>query len=261
MESDGYHWSVVASASAYYVEIDGERVYDADHIAGQTYIYKPSFSTVGSYTVRLTAIGNGINTVSSKPYVYTQSVEQLQRPEISVSYSNPDGFVVGGTIDVEITLATPNAINYQYEIGGRSSSSAELQMSQAMDSPGTFIVRVKALGGVIDDNDIYYIDSLYSAETSMTLLAHPTTAGFQMTSDGIIQWRVVPGANGYDYQISYDGGDFSDITHIGGSSLTIEGFRQYTNITIRVRASANGAADKVSSAWTEWTWTNSNPQN
>ena len=262
VDSRGYIWAAdVHDVSAYYIEINGERVYDADYIAGQTYIFKPSFSTVGSYTVRLTAVGNGINTVSSKPYVYTQSVEQLQRPEISVSYSNPDGFVVGGTIDVEITLATPNAINYQYEIGGGSSSSAELRMSQAMNSPGTFTVRVKALGGVIDDNDIYYVDSLYSAETSMTLLAHPTTAGFQMTSGGIIQWRVVSGANGYDYQISYDGGDFSDIKHIGGSSLTIEGFRQYTNITIRVRASANGAADKVNSAWTEWTWTNSNPQN
>lgn len=261
VESDGYHWSAVATeATAYYVEIDGERVHDADHISGQTYIYKPSFSTVGSHTVRLTAVGNGIDTVSGKPYVYTQYVEQLQRPEISVSYSNPDGFVVGGTIDVEITLASPNAINYQYEIGGRSTSSNALTMSQAMDSPGTFTVRVKALGGVIDDNDIYYIDSLYSAESSMMLLAHPTTAGFQMTSGGIIQWRVVTGAQGYDYQVSYNNGAFSEITHIGGSSLMIENFRQYANITIRVRASANGAANKVNSAWTEWTWTNSSVQ-
>ena len=243
-----------------YDEIDGERVYDADHIAGQTYIYKPSFSTVGSHTVRLTAVGNGINTVSSKPYVYTQSVEQLQRPEISVSYSNPDGFVVGGTIDVEITLATPNAINYQFEIGGRASSSAELQMSQAMDSPGVFTVRVKALGGVIDDNDIYYAESLYSVSTTMTLLAAPTVAGFEMTSDGIIQWKAVSEANGYDYQIAFDRGDFADIVHIGGSSLTVEDFRQYTRITIRVRASANGAANKVNSEWIEWTWVNNNPQ-
>ena len=65
---------------------------------------------------------------------------------------------------------------------------------------------------------------------------------------------------GYDYQVSYNNGAFSEITHIGGSSLMIENFRQYANITIRVRASANGAANKVNSAWTEWTWTNSSVQ-
>ena len=260
VESDGYHWSAVASASAYYVEIDGERVYDADHIASKTYIYKPSFVEVGSYTVRLTAVGNGIDTVSSKPFVYTQQVEQLQRPEITVSYSDPEGFAIGETIDVTIAKPSPHAIKYQYEIGGYAQTSAELQASQAMDSPGVFTVRVKALGGVIDDNDIYYAESLYSVSTTMTLLAAPTVAGFEMTSDGIIQWKAVSEANGYDYQIAFDRGDFADIVHIGGSSLTVEDFRQYTRITIRVRASANGAANKVNSEWIEWTWVNNNPQ-
>ena len=256
IEEDGYHWAAVASSSAYYVEIDGNRVYDADHLAGNEYIFKPVFNTVGSHKVRLTAIGNGIDTVSSIPFVHTQQVEQFERPEISISYSNPEGFVIGATIDVNITKSTPNAINYQYEIGGRSSSSTELSFSQAMDSPGTFMVRVKALGGVIDINDIYYIDSLYSAESSITLLAAPSYAGFQMTSDGIIQWRTTTGANGYDYQISYDGNEFSEVTHIIGNSITVNDFRQYNNITIRVRTSANGASNKINSSWTEWKWTN-----
>lgn len=257
VEADGYHWMSVALSSAYYVEIDGVRVYDADHVAGKEYIFKPSYATVGLHTVRITAIGNGIDTVSGKPLVYTQTVEQLQRPEINVSYSNPEGFTIGATIDVDITKASPNAVYYQYEIGGKASSSTELYASQVMDSPGTFAVRVKALGGVIDDADIYYIDSLYSAETSMVLLAAPTLAGFQMSSDGIIQWRAVTGANGYDYKISFDGNAASEVEHISGSSLKIANFRNYSNITVWVRSSAYGAANKVNSSWTQWTWTNS----
>lgn len=257
VEADGYHWMSVALSSAYYVEIDGVRVYDADHVAGKEYIFKPSYATVGLHTVRITAIGNGIDTVSGKPLVYTQTVEQLQRPEIGVSYSNPEGFTVEATIDVDITKASPNAVNYQYEIGGKATTTSNLHASQAMDSPGTFAVRVKALGGVIDDADIYYIDSLYSAETSMVLLASPTLAGFQMSSDGRIQWRAITGANGYDYKISFDGAAASEITHIYGSSLKVSNFRNYSNITIWVRSSANGAANKVNSSWTQWTWSNS----
>lgn len=259
VESDGYHWNAVAGASTYYVEIDGTRVYDSEHIAGKEYTYKPSYSTIGSHTVRLTAVGNGIDTVSSKAFEYTQTVAQFRRPEISARYSNPDGFVIGGSIIVSVTNATPKAVNYQYEIGGKTSVSSELTASQVMDSQGSFSIKVKALGGVIDENEIYYTDSLYTAEITMILLAPPSLNKFQMSSDGYIQWSAISSAQGYDYQISYDGGEYSDITHINGSSLKINNFRAYTNIKIRVRASANGAANKVNSSWTEWTWTNSNP--
>ena len=256
VEADGYHWMSVALSSAYYVEIDGIRVFDADHLSGKEYIFKPSFDKVGLHTVHLTAIGNGIDTVSGKPLVYTQTVEQLQRPEISVSYSNPEGFTVGATIDVDIIKASPNAVNYQYELGGKAIGTTDLHASQAMDSPGAFAIKVKALGGVIDEADVYYIDSLYSAETSIVILAPPTLAGFQMSTDGIIQWRAITGANGYDYKISLDGSDALEIAHIKGNSLKVSDFRNYSNITIWVRSSANGAVNKVNSAWTQWTWTN-----
>lgn len=258
VESDGYHWNAVPSSSSYYVEIDGKRECDEDHLAGKKYVFKPSYSTIGSHKVRLTAIGNGIDTVSSNAFEYVQTVEQLQRPEISVAYSNPDGFVIGGSLIATITKSSPHAIDYQYEIGGKSTTTSALSASQVMDSQGSFAIKVKALGGVIE-NEIYYVDSLYSAENSMILLASPTLGGFQMSSDGIIQWRSVSNASGYDYQISFDGGEFSELAHIGGCSLVVDDFRQYTNIIIRVRASANGASNKVNSAWTEWTWTNSNP--
>lgn len=263
VEKDGYHWDAIShEATAYYLEIDGVRVNDVGHQAGKEFIFKPSFTTVGSHKVVLTAVGNGIDTVSSKPFIYEQKVEQLQRPLIDVAYS-ADHFVAGGTINVTLKEPLPaNAESYQFEIGGRSTTSKSLTISQTMDSPGTFTIKVKALGGVIDDADMYYIDSLYSKEESMTLLAAPTKAGFEMTSGGYIQWKVVSGAFGYDYYIIADGEAIvgtADSPIVGQSSVKVADFRKYKTITITVRASGNGQ-NVINSEWVSWTWTNSQVQ-
>lgn len=263
VENDGYHWNAVdKEATAYYLEIDGVRVYDIAHKAGQEYIYKPTFTTIGAHIVSLKAIGNGIDTVSSNAYTFTQNVEQLQRPQISTEYSS-ESFVLGGTINVSIeTPIPPHAISYQYEIAGRSNISEQLNFSQVIDSPGTFTIRVKAVGGVIDDEGIFYIDSLYSTQETMILLASPTVSSFEMTAGGYIQWKIVSNALGYDYYIIADNqpilGTEQSPIH-GQSSVKVDNFRQFKSIQIYVRTSGNGS-NVINSEWISWTWTNSQYQ-
>ena len=132
----------------------------------------------------------------------------------------------------------------------------ELTESQVIESPGTYTIKAKAVGGVFDDEKTYYIDSQYTAENQIIILAPPTASSFSINADGIIKWSNVSATIGYDYQISFDDGEFSEITHIGYSSLQIENFKSYKRIKIKVRASSNGDPGRVNSEWIEWSWTN-----
>lgn len=216
----------------------------------------PLYTTVGTHTVKLYAIGDGTTTVNSNNFTYNQQVEIIQAPVITSEYSY-DSFVVGGTISAHITTISPNATEYQYEIAGKTITSNQLTASQVIDNAGTFTIQVKALGGVFDADDVYYVDSQYSTAQQIILLAAPSSSTFVINSDGVISWNGVNSANGYDYQISFNGAEYSEVAHRGYAALeAISNFRSYTNITVKVRASSNGASGKVNSEWTTWTWTN-----
>lgn len=256
-----YHWSGVTNASAYVMEIDGVRVSNEQHVSGREYSFKPNYSSIGTHTVRLYAIGDsGYNNINSDVFTYEQVVKQCLAPEISFRYT-AEQVTTGGAIEVTITTPSANCTKYQYEIAGESRVSDKLIESKPMESTGSYNIRVKALGGTFDSNEVYYIDSQYAGGGTgynMTLLAPPTQASFSLNSDGAFKWATITGAFGYDYQISFDGGEFSEMTHVGQAALNpISGFKNYKTITIRVRATGNGN-NVVTSAWIEYTWTNPN---
>ena len=259
IENDMYKWSSVTNASAYVLEIDGVRVNNEFHVSGSIYSYTPKYDKIGNHTVRLYAVGDGYNNINSDSYNYTQVVAACLAPEISYSYS-AERFVNSGTIDVNITTQSANCSGYSYDIAGTVSASTELSMSKTIESAGqTYYVRVKALGGKFDVQEVYYIDSQYAGGNSgysVTLLAPPTLSSFSINSDGATKWATITGALGYDYQISYDGGEYGSISHTGTASLNpIANYSQYTTIKIRVSACGNGT-NVISSEWIEYTWTN-----
>ncbi len=254
--ADGkYTWSGITNASSYYLEIDGKKVSDDIHVSGSTYSYTPRYTEVATHLVSLKAIGDGRTTLDSAAYNYEQKTALLQAPVFEYRYSS-ETFVTGGSIIVTITTPSPNAVNYQYEIAGVSVVSSESTQSKVIQSPGTYTVRVKALGGVFDVNEVYYVDSQYAGgNDNLTLLASPTE--FSINSDGVVQWKHVQGRYGYEYQISFNGEDFGEtITTSYGATDVIENYKQYRSITIRIRAIGNNG-DTVTSVWNEWTWTNS----
>lgn len=255
-----YVWTGVTNASSYVLEIDGNRVNNDIHVSGESYSYVPHYTTIGNHSVKLYAVGDGYNNINSNNFTYTQVVKACLAPEISYGYSN-EQFVNGGTIDVEITKASDNANGYQYEIAGESITSSAEKASKAIESTGTYVIRVKALGGLFDTDEVYYIDSQFAgggSGYSLTLLAPPTVSSFSLNSDGAVKWATITGSAGYDYAISFDGAEYGETEHSGTASLDpIANFKNYKTIKIRVRASGNGTST-VSSAWVEFIWTNPN---
>ncbi len=255
-----YVWNGVANASSYYMEIDGEKVTDEFHSGTGLYTFTPRFTTAGEHIVTLKAVGDGKNNADSATFVHTQKAKILETPEIEYHYSN-DQVVNGGSIVVNITTPSPNCNKYQYGIGGESITSEDLSFSKVIEGTGDFAISVRALGGSFDSAEIYYVDSQYagggSADT-ITLLGTPSTSLFSINSDGVIKWGSISGSFGYEYKLSYNNGAFGEVTNTAYSNLNpINDYKQYSSISIMVRAKGSADGKTIASEWQEWTWTNS----
>lgn len=259
IDSAGYHWNSNSNVTSYMLEIDGKKVSDNLQNDGASFTYMPKYITAGEHLVRLIAVGNGINTVSSNPFVYKQQTQLLTAPTIEYSYSS-ESFIKNGSVTVKIITPNANASGYLYEIAGESVLAKETTRSKTIENPGVITIKVKTMGGTIDSNEIYYVDSVYTKEYTLILLATPNDSYFSMNGNGEILWNAVQYANGYDYQISIDDGEYGEIIHTGGCKIVtpISNYKNCKKITIKVRTSANGASDKVNSEWVQWTWVNPN---
>ncbi len=254
-----YIWNGVANASSYYMEIDGKKVTDEYHVSGNVYSFTPRYTSAGEHKVTLKAVGDQRGNLDSATFIYTQVAQVLQTPVISYAYSS-DSVVAGGSITVTVTTPSPNATSYAYEIAGETIVEETTSCTKVINNTGSFAIRVKALGGAFDENDVYYVDSRYaggSAADVIVLLGTPSVSSFSINSDGVIKWGAVSGSFGYDYQIAYNGGEFGEITHRSNNALDmIPNYKQYSSISVKVRASGNGTTT-VNSAWVDFTWTNS----
>lgn len=257
IEDDKYKWSEVVNASSYVLEIDGVRVDNSGYVSsGDGYSFVPDYTQKGDHTVRLTAIGDGYNTINSNAYEYTQKVDVCLAPGISYAYSSAN-FEIGGKITVQINTASQNAKGYLYEIAGVSVTSAVLTASQSIESTGVYKVRVKALGGKFDENGVYYLDSQFAGGGTgytITLLAPPTVGSFKLNSYGALSWATITDAKGYDYTLKLDGTETTG--HTGTASLDpIENHENYKTISITLRACGDGV-NVIGSEEVTYTWTN-----
>lgn len=254
-----YTWNSVADANSYYLEIDGKKASDNFHVSGSKYSYTPRYTTDGNHIVKLKAVGDGRNNLDSAEYVYTQKTRILLAPVIEYAYSS-DSFVTGGSITVNITTPSANCSGYQYEIAGQTLTSNELSYSKTIQNTGNYTIRVKALGGIFDSDNIYYIDSLYSGGSAtdvIVLLGSPSLSSFSITPEGTVKWMAVSGTNNYEYQLSFEGDEFGEIKTTGFNNMNIENHTIYATIRVKVRAKGNGN-NVISSEWVVYTWTNPN---
>ena len=250
-----YSWTNSAQATSYSLVIDGKTVQENIMQAGETFSYKPRYTSLGDHTVKLYAVGNGVDTVTSYPFEYVQKTAQLSAPVVTSVVGVRNDETKGGTVTVTVE-AVQNALGYQYEVKGTDEYSAETVYNKTLLEDGVCNVRVKAVGGAIDAGGVYYLDSAYSASTSVNFLAAVNANGFEIDGDGRISWNTVSDAQGYDYCIQYDNGAWTEATHIDVNHVDVTDFSSYGLIRIRVRASADGLNGYVDSVWTEWTWNN-----
>lgn len=256
---NAYHWKSVPDAQGYALYIDGVRVIDQIHVASNIYSFKPSYTTIGKHTVKVYALGDGGKTTVNSPATeYIQNVKILSAPAIRYAYTH-NAVTVGGGIEVNITTPSAYANGYVYEIAGFTEWSTENAFCKTIESPGEYLIRVKAKGGLFDDENNFYIDSVYVGGNDgykIVLLAPPSISSFSINADGAIKWAAINGARGYTYQIAFDNGEFSEFRHSATASLDpIADFRNYR--TIRIKVSVNGDGNNIiSSMPIEWRWNN-----
>lgn len=261
ISNNEYHWAGVANATAYVLEIDGEIFSNQNHTDLNDYTFQPNFTTTGNHTVKLYAVGDdGRNNINSNVFTFVQQVKSCISPEITYRYTK-EQVTHGGAIEVEITKPSDNALKYQYEIAGETILSDKLKEAKVIESAGKYLIRVKAIGGTFDNENIYYKDSQYAGggtASTITLLAAPTLATFTLSSDGVLKWAAINDAIGYDYEIKFDDGEFQPMKHVSQPMIySIGDYKNYKSITIRVRATGRGNT-LITSEWVEWTWNNPN---
>ncbi len=197
-----YEWDSVASASSYILTIDGENVSQNYHTSGNTYTYAPTYDSLGEHLVSLYAQGDGGNTtINSSTFKYNQIVSQLQTPTFEYSYSH-DNYVVDGKIKINITKESPYCTGYNYQIGGTRHSGKETTFEMNPNTAGKIELKVYAIGGGFDENEIYYSDSQSSAICYLNLLTYPSVDTITINKDGVINWSRIPDALGYSYKLS-----------------------------------------------------------
>lgn len=255
-----YVWQSVPNASAYYMTIDGEKVSDEFHVSGSEYSFTPRYDEATVHKVVLFAVGDARNNLNSAEFKYEQKTKVLKSPQIAFAYS-AETFVKNGVLTVTITTPSENCTKYRYEVAGESVDSDKLYYSKTIQNTGKYSVRVMALGGTFDENEVYFVNSEYTGGNAafvLTLLGAPSYSTISINSDGVIKWGAVAGCYGYDYQISFDGGEWSDITHTGYANLApITDFKKYRTISVRVRATGGNGGKTITSEFVEWSWTNS----
>lgn len=271
IENNQYVWDAVGmngEPNYYELVIDGERVANENFVSGKTYYYTPRYTALGTHTVTLTAIGDGATTLNSKPYEFKQQTAKLKAPVIEAAYSG-SSVVTGGSINVAIKTGSENCLKYRYMItGATGTETTELNYSVVISNTGSYSVNVVALGGAIVD-DIYYLDSDSSNTQTIRLLAAPSASSYKMSMSGVFQWGMVSGADfGYEYEISFDGGNTwgsfdSDGNFVTGTTGTSSGSSCYGSPAaikelgaktwiLRVRTLGNGSSS-ITSEWSEST--------
>lgn len=252
-----YQWQGVTGASTYVVRVDGELAATIVHEgAAKTYEYKPAFDSVKTYTVTVTAVGDGgYEFIDSVPFTLTQEVKQLSAPTItSVSYDK-EAYQADGNIVISVsTEGRELDTGYRYIINDVVVCESTTQSSYSYNAKnkGAHTAAVIALGGKFDANGVYYIDSPRAGgndTAKITLFDAPNRSSISITKDGRITWTAVTNCNRYELQIFYSDGS-SETVIATGALYNATNSADITSINIR--ASGNGTTT-ISSEWVNWT--------
>ncbi len=251
-----YTWTSVASATGYVVYVDGVVAQRYTHEAGKTYEFVPKFTELKTYKVEIQAIGdNALTVIDSDKAVIEQEIKQLATPDFSIGYSAL-AYDEHATIDVTITKETPDASGYSYSFDGVENISAEKTFSYNPNGTGTIKVRVYAVGGGFDANNVYCLASQSVGGTtnySITLLPTINKDNLTLSGEGVLTWTAVSGATGYNVEVLHNG-EVVQTERVTSARIQFTGFEKSGTWTVRISCDGNDSSI-IDSKVTEVEWT------
>lgn len=256
-----YTWESVPNATFFTLEIDGKKVSSEFNVSRQMYTYTPHFTAGGKHIVKLKAVGNGKTNIDSNAFEYSQVVNKLTKPAATYAYSSDRVDTHNGSVTVTVTKPSKPCTRYRYYVGGSAESEdGGESYTKNISQTGIINISVKALGGDFDENNVYYMESDPYEAGTLILLGTPYTENGKLKVDdwGEIKFETVTNAKGFEYQISYDDGEYSETKYSGEKTIKLEdGWSSYRTIKVRICACGDGK-NIISSEWVEYTFTNPN---
>lgn len=247
IENNAYNWQGMLQDEGYSLEINNVEVYNVNEDGRASYQYVPSYATLDTRYIELIALGDGVSTINSKAYEFTQVLAKCDAPVIkNVTFSQ-----ITNTMTVTLDGGVGNTKGYSYSIAGVETVTEQLTSSSIYESSGDVLVSVKATGGVIDGENVYWISSNYAEKTVKVLGTPSTNTGSFYLSGGRVHWADVQGETKYEYQIAYtDTGVYGDVmeSYVNESDL-IDSNKQIQKI--KVRAIGNDV-DVFTGDWVEY---------
>lgn len=253
-----YVWNNIAGATSYYLRIGNGKEYAEPNDVDKNCSYVPVFKNAGTYSVTIKSIGDGRRYIDSDEETITQVVKKLKTPSATARYSSDVVDINNGMITVDIVTPSDNCTLYSFTIDNvtETGKTGELSYSRVIKSTGVIAISVKALGGDFDENGTYYLESDSCSVGNIVLLANPNKKDKILDAYGNFRIETVTNAKSYEYQISYDGGEYGEIKTVNGFIIKIEDYKSYKSIRIRVRATGAGDSRYITSGWTEYVWVN-----
>lgn len=257
VNSDRYTWNAVAGATNYAFYIDGEVAALDVHVSGEEYYVIPNFTKLKTYTVQVKAVGDGgRNTIDSGWDTIEQETKQLSTPDFKIGYSE-DSYKSSGKILVDITLETPLANGYAYIVGGVVTTSDKTSFEYNPNGAGSYAVGVYAVGGLFDENNVYYLSSQTCGNNdsyTIKLLGSVDESSVNLSVDGRITWGTVDAAVKYTIKLTINGVEKEPITTYNPAYdlSDIIAFKNVDSLEIEIQAHGNNKC--VSSSITKKSW-------
>ena len=216
-----FTWNAVAGEVVEYaVYVGGDLVetikYDANKA---TYSYAPEFTTMNTQgiEVKIYAIGDGYDTISSSACMRTQIVKKASVPGYTWEYQNESGEKIdrhepNAKIVVSITSLSNHTDGYRVTFTGKTGGTVtkELEAGQTIceytvSSPDEYTIRVYARGKAFGADGIYYVESDTATLTTVNVRSKP----YSLQVGSMISWQG--SGSSYVYVITYelDGSEYT----------------------------------------------------
>lgn len=205
-------WNHIVGSAGYQLNI-GTQVYN---LPSNQREYTPNFLNAGIYSIKVRAIGNGLDSTASAFNETQHEVKSLNTPTGSPVFTVIKN---DNILSVTLTQNVTNASGYIVNIGGIDYDTNTLTYDHVINSAGNYVIKVAAKGDGFD-----YINSNYSTERTVTVLPKVSNVTFvyEDTDFYRLTWNSITNAVSYRIEVTKRdaNGNIIGTTSVFNSSTT-----------------------------------------